>query len=151
MQTPSEYRAWVECTVGIQKLSDRQINLGLNLAWYSNGGLSIGLPFVYRTSKSYYSDPYYSGDLKSDHLKSGLLGRISNGQALAMAMALRNTNIFVRISNVFFFLQKGTHLSGFQMVGLPDFRSHWKSRLFVTKLRFDDSKSRLFQFQIPTA
>ena len=31
----------------------------------------------------------YSGDLKSDHLKSGLCeGWISNGQALAMAIAL---------------------------------------------------------------
>ena len=43
----------------------------------------------------------YSGDLKSDHSKSRLFeGRISNGQALAMAVpTIGNQDIFVQISN----------------------------------------------------
>ena len=74
----------------------------------------------------------YSGDLKSDHLKSGLFeGQISNGQAFAMAKAIVPT------------IQKPDNLSRFQMVGLPDSRSHSKSRPFETQPIFDDSKSRL--------
>ena len=66
------------------------------------------------------------------HLKSGLFeGQISNGRALVMAIAIvptiQNPDVFVRISNIFW--QNGGHLSGFQMVGVPDFRCHSKSRL----------------------
>ena len=39
--------------------------------------------------------------------------------------------------------QNGCHLSGFQMVGLPDFRSHSKSRSFPTQPLLDHLKSRL--------
>ena len=42
-----------------------------------------------------------------------------------------------------FFWQNRTDMSGFQMVGLPDFRSHLKSRPFVAQPLFDHSKSRL--------
>ena len=44
---------------------------------------------------------------------------------------------------MFFFLQNGTDLSVFQMVGLPKFRSHLKSRPFANQPLFDHSKSRL--------
>ena len=85
------------------------------------------------------------------HLKSGLFkGRFSNGQALAIAIVptikfwtIQNPDIFVWISNGFW--QNGSNLSGFQMVGLPDFRSHSKSRPFATQPLFDHSKSRLVQ------
>ena len=40
---------------------------------------------------------------------------------------IHNPDILVWISNVF--TQNSGHLSGFQMAGLPDFRSHSKSRL----------------------
>ena len=40
-------------------------------------------------------------------------------------------------------------LSGFQMVGLPDFRSHSKSRPFATQPVLDHSKSRLGQISDP--
>ena len=41
------------------------------------------------------------------------------------------------------------HLSRFQMVGLPDFRSHSQSRPFATQPLFDNSKSRLVQISDP--
>ena len=54
----------------------------------------------------------FSGDLKSDHLKTGLLeGQISNSRALATAIAksqplenrtIQNPAVFVQISNGFF-------------------------------------------------
>ena len=50
-------------------------------------------------------------------------------------------DIFVWILNGFW--QNGSHLSWFQMVGLPDFRSHSKSGPFATQLIFDHKKSRL--------
>ena len=53
-------------------------------------------------------------------------------------LTIQNPDIFVRISNVVFFLQNGSHLSGFQMTGLPYFRSHLKSRPY-----FNHFKSRL--------
>ena len=43
------------------------------------------------------------------------------------------------------FWQNGRHLLGFQMIGLPDFRSHSKSRPFANQPLFDHSKSRLVQ------
>ena len=52
---------------------------------------------------------------------------------------------FFPISNGFW--QNGGYLLGFQMVGLPDFRSHSKSGLFQTQSLFEHSKSG---FQIPT-
>ena len=41
-------------------------------------------------------------------------------------------------------------LPRFQMVGLPDFRSHSKSGSFATQPLFNHLKSRQFRFQIPT-
>ena len=76
--------------------------------------------------------------------------RFSNGRAITMAIALvptiwklniGNLDFFVRISNGFW--QNGGYLSRFQMVGLPDFRSHSKFRPFVTQRLLDHSKSRL--------
>ena len=82
----------------------------------------------------------YSGDLKSgniwnwDFLKVGFqMIRFSNGWALAMAiiaLTIQKLDVFVWILNGFW--QNGGHLFGFQMVGLPDFRSHSKSYLFLT-------------------
>ena len=71
--------------------------------------------------------------LNQKHLKSGIFqGQISNGQALAMSIAMVpiirknctiwNADFSIRISNGF--SQNGSQLSRFQMVGLPDFRSH---------------------------
>ena len=53
---------------------------------------------------------------KPDHLKSGHSVRISNGS-----------------------WKNGGHLSGFQIVGLLDFRSHSKSRPFPNQPLFDQS------------
>ena len=66
-------------------------------------------------------------------MKSELFeGWISNGPsfkccelAIAIVPTIQNQDIFVWISNGFW--QKGGHLSGFHLVGLPDFRSHSKS------------------------
>ena len=80
----------------------------------------------------------YSEDLKSDHLKSGNIWnpdflkvrfqmvRFSNGQALAMAIALVPTiwtpdhlkSRLVRISNGKY--KMATIIDGFQIVGFPD-------------------------------
>ena len=56
-------------------------------------------------------------------------------------------DVFVWISNCFW--QNGTHLSGFQMFGLRDFKSHSKSRPFSTQPLFDHSKSRLVRISDP--
>ena len=85
----------------------------------------------------------YSGNLKSDHLKSGniwnsdflkvrfQMAQWSNSRALALDMAIVPTiqkpdhlksGGFCQVSNGFW--QNGSHLSEFQIVGLPDFRSH---------------------------
>ena len=62
--------------------------------------------------------------------------QFSNGRAVAMAIAIvpsiQNPDIFVRIWNGFW--QNGGHLSSFQRVGLPDFRSHSKSGPFTSNL-----------------
>ena len=80
------------------------------------------------------------------HLKSGLFeGQISNG--LVLAINHSKTNVFDRFSNGFW--QNGGHLSGFQIVGLPDFRSHLKSRPFATQPVLDHSKSRLGRISDP--
>ena len=81
------------------------------------------------------------GSVIREHLKSGL----SNDQALTVAIAIApaiwNLDIFVWISNGFW--QNGGHLSGFQMVGLPNFRSHLKSGPFATQPFFNHSESKL--------
>ena len=72
------------------------------------------------------------------HLKSGLFeGRISNGLVFKWS----------GFSYQPFEIRK--FLSGFQMVGLPDFRSHLKSRPFATQPVLDHSKSRLGQISDP--
>ena len=89
----------------------------------------------------------YSRFLKSNHfkickhLKSRLFeSHISNGLVFKLAIAIVSTiqkldhlksGCFFRISNSF--RQNVSHLSGFQMVGLPDFRSYSKSRPFATQ------------------
>ena len=71
------------------------------------------------------------------------MSMFSNGLALAMAIAIhspnhsknrtsQNSDVFVKISNIFG--QNGSHLSGFQLVGLLDFRSHSKSGPLATNL-----------------
>ena len=107
----------------------------------------------------------YSGALKSNlsksgkYLKSGIFeGSISNGRALAMAIALVPT-IWKQAHSKFrhfcrdfkWFWQNGDHLSRFQMVGLPDFRFHSKSRPLQPTPLFDHSESRLVLISDPTA
>ena len=53
---------------------------------------------------------------------------------------IQNPNIFVQISNDFW--QNGSHLSGFQMIRLLDFRSHLKSRPF--KIQSSNFRSPLY-------
>ena len=61
---------------------------------------------------------------------------------------VRSTDFFVRILNSFW--QNGGHfLSRYQIVWLPDFRSHLKSRLFATQPLFNHSKSRLVRISGP--
>ena len=55
--------------------------------------------------------------------------------------------IFVQISNGLW--QNGGHVSGFQIMGLPDFRSLLKSRPLSTQLLLDHLKSRLGQISDP--
>ena len=75
------------------------------------------------------------------HLKSGLFeGQISNGSVFKWSG-------FVWISNDFW--QNGGHLSGFKMVGLPDFSFHPKSGPFATQPLLDHSKSRLVRISDP--
>ena len=91
--------------------------------------------YITQHSQSRLLNTMYSGDLKSDHLKDEFQKvRFSNGRASAVAIAIvptiekrtiQNPDIFVRISNGF--RQNGNPLSGFQMVGLLDFRFHSKS------------------------
>ena len=56
-------------------------------------------------------------------------------------------DVFVWLSNCFWW--NGTHLSGFQMFGLRDFKPHSKSRPFSTQPLFDHSKSRLVRISDP--
>ena len=58
-----------------------------------------------------------------------------------------NMNVFVRISNGSW--QNGGHVSGFQLAGLPDHRSHFKSGPFETQPLFDHSKFRLVWISDP--
>ena len=107
----------------------KQRNQGILDARDSNGNFDVFKKIV------------HSMDLKSDHLNFGLFeDQISNGLALAIAIVptIQNPDVFVQISNVFW--QNGSHLSGFQMIGLPEFRSHWKSRPFATQPVLDHSR-----------
>ena len=52
-------------------------------------------------------------------------------------------NVFLQISNGFW--KNGCCLIGFQMVGLPHFRFHSKSRIFPNQPLFDHSKPSLAQ------
>ena len=67
--------------------------------------------------------------------------------AIALVPTIRNPDIFVRTSNGL--RQNGAYFSGFQMVGLLDFRSHFKSWLFTTQPLLHHSKSRLVQISDP--
>ena len=96
----------------------------------------------------------YSGDLKSDHSKSGNIQnpdflkirfqmvRFSKGRAVAKAMVPTIPKPDHSKSGHFcldfkWFRQNGNHLCEFQMVGLPDFRSHLKSGPFANQPLFD--------------
>ena len=48
------------------------------------------------------------------------------------------------------FQQYGSHLSGFQMVGLPDIRSHSKSELFVNQPFLTNLNLDMSGIQSPT-
>ena len=104
----------------------------------------------------------YSGDLKSDHVKSRLFeGQISNGPVFKWLgfcngysyssnhLKTGPFKIQTFCSDFKWFLKNGSHFSWFQIVVLPDFRSHSKSRPFATQPLFDHSKSRLVQISDP--
>ena len=80
---------------------------------------------------------------KGCHLVFICTGWYSNGQSRTSHInwTIWNPDFFVWISNSVW--QNGGHLSGFQMVGLPDFRSHSKSRPFATQPLLNHLKSRL--------
>ena len=59
----------------------------------------------------------------------------------------KSPDVLVRISNGFW--QNGCYFSGFQMIGLPDFRSHSKTRPFTTQPLLDHSKFRLGRMSDP--
>ena len=63
-----------------------------------------------------------------------------------MVLTIRNMDIFNQISNGFW--QNDIHLSGFQMVGLLEFRSDLRSRPFANHL-CDHSKYRQVQISDP--
>ena len=110
-------------------------------------------PLCYIITWYYPFDLLYSGDLKSNHSKSGNIWKVDflkmvqilNGQSIvviAKAMVLPiwkpdhyKSEIFCWISN--FFLQNGDHLFRIQMVCLLDFRTlrnpdHLQTNLFLT-------------------
>ena len=99
------------------------------------------------------------------HLKSSLFeGQISNGPVFnwsdfnycysyspnhSKTRLLKNPEVFIQISNGFWL--NGGHLSEFQMIGVPDFRSHSKYRPFATQSLFRPFKSQnKCRFQIHT-
>ena len=78
-----------------------------------------------------------------NYLKSGLLeGQISNGPALTMAK-LWTKNYKTGPFEIWMFL------SGFQMAGLSDFRSHSKSRPFASQPLYIHLKSKLVWISDP--
>ena len=87
------------------------------------------------------------------HLKSILLeGLISNDLAIAIVPTIQKCEHSKsgRFCPHFeWFWHNGSQLSRFQMVGLLDFRSHWKSGPFATQPLFGHSKSRLVQISDP--
>ena len=106
-----------------------------------------------------YLNGIYSGILKSDHSKSGLFEDwISNGWTLAKAITKVPTIWkpdhsklgHVCLNFKCFFLQNGGHLSGFQMVGLLDLRSHSKTGPFATQPLLTIQNPDQSGFQIPT-
>ena len=80
-------------------------------------------------------------DLKSDHLKSGLFENpIVNGLAIAIVPTIlkpkhSKSRHFFHILNGL--RKNGRHLSGSQMIRLPDFRSHLKFGPFVNQHLFN--------------
>ena len=112
-----------------------------------------------RKNRSEYWASEYSGDLKSDtfeiqkHLKYRLFeGQISNGPVFKWFglsygyspnyLKTRPFKIQKFLSGFHKVFKNGSHLSRFQMVGLQNFRSHSKSRPFVTQPLLDHLKSR---------
>ena len=63
-------------------------------------------------------------------------------------LTIQNPDIIARISNV---LKNGFHFSGFQMGGLPNFRSHSKSRPFPNMPLSTTQNPKAFRLQILTA
>ena len=84
--------------------------------------------------------------------KQAFTGQMHNKCSICSSQNLKtkmfqNPDVFVWISNGVW--QNGGHLFGFQMFGLPDFRSYSKSRQFSTQPLFDHSKSRLVRISDP--
>ena len=81
-------------------------------------------------------------------MKSGLYGegQISNGLVFNWSSFIYSYSPNHLKTGLF---KIRTFLSRFQMVGLPDFRSHSKSEPFLTQPLFDYSKSRLVRISDP--
>ena len=84
--------------------------------------------------------------------KQAFTGQMHNKCSICSSQNLKtkmfqNPDVFVWISNGVW--QNGGHLFGFQMFGLPDFRSYSKSRPYSTQPLFDHSKSRLLRILDP--
>ena len=77
--------------------------------------------------------------------------RFSNGRAVAVPTIQKLDHLklghFSRTSNGFW--QNGGYLSGFQMIGLLNFRSHLKFRPFLTLPLLEHSKYRLIWISDP--
>ena len=105
-----------------------------------------------------YTVELYSRDLKSDHAKSRIFeGRVSNGPVfkwLGFSYGYSyNTNPLktgpFKMQTFLSGFQKCLTKWWFQMVGLPDFRSHSKCGPFATQPLFNHSKFRLVRISDP--
>ena len=121
---------------------------------------SIIFMFSYKTVQEQYqflsviSLLMHNGDLKSDqfkiqkHLKSGLFEDwILDGLDFKWFWTIQNPDVLAQISNGFW--RNGNYSSKFQIVWLPNFRSHSKSRPFATQPLCDHLKSRLVRISDP--
>ena len=93
----------------------------------------------------------YSGYLKFNHCKSSpleVLGGLCFSYSQFENKIIQNPNILVWISNGF--RQNGSHLCGYQMVGLPDFNSYLKSGPFANRHFLTIWNPDASRFKIPT-
>ena len=126
----------------------------LSLRWLTNKKGNKARCFnllVYHDDYPQLEYKQYSGDLKSELFE----GLISNGLRfnkwsgfcyVYSSNHLKTWNFCLDIKQ---FWQNGGHLSAFQMVGLPDFRFHLKSRPSATQPLFDQNNNQLITYFLP--